>query len=134
MCREGGGSGFVKRSSLWTGGLQITRIHNWNHDPKMTWSRTRSRHHRGYGYKWEQARELVLRRDSGLCQSCLKANRVTQASQVDHIKPRSKGGTDDEGNLQSICTPCHLAKTAEDEGRKHRPKVQIDVSGWPVGS
>jgi HNH endonuclease. len=38
------------------------------------------------------------------------------AKHVDHIIPKSQGGTDDDGNLQSLCAACHRAKTAR-EGR-----------------
>jgi 5-methylcytosine-specific restriction protein A len=41
---------------------------------------------------------------------------VTEASQVDHIKPLFKGGTDAPANLQSLCVPCHEAKTRADAG------------------
>lgn len=73
-----------------------------------------NRHQRGYGWGWEQLRVRILHRDSGLCQPCLKAKRVTIAQQVDHITPKAHGGTDDEANLQSICDPCHRDKTARE--------------------
>lgn len=38
------------------------------------------------------------------------------ASLVDHIKPLRKGGTNDEKNLQSLCTRCHNKKTNEQDG------------------
>ncbi|MFL9899046.1 HNH endonuclease [Paraburkholderia fungorum] len=76
-----------------------------------------SRHARGYGAAWTRQRELILKRDGGLCQPCLRARRVTRATQVDHIKSRAEGGTDDESNLQSICEPCHKAKTARESAR-----------------
>lgn len=97
----------------------------------MAWSKT-SRHQRGYGWEWEKARRRTLKRDNGLCQPCLKANRITQASQVDHIKPKAKGGTDDEENLQAICVDCHKIKTAEDEGKTLTPRVRIGIDGWPM--
>ena len=55
---------------------------------------------RGYGYKWQKLRELVIRRDKGLCQECLRLGFVTAGSDVDHIKSKAKGGTDDLENLQ----------------------------------
>ena len=80
-------------------------------------SRRGSRHARGYGAAWTRLRDLVLKRDGGLCQPCLRARRVTRATQVDHIKSKAEGGTDDESNLQSICEPCHKAKTARESAR-----------------
>ncbi len=95
----------------------------------MPWPTT-SRHERGYGTAWDKLRKLVLQRDKHLCQPCQRARRVTPATQVDHITPKAKGGTDELTNLQSICAPCHEAKTLEDEGK--RPKVEIGVDGWPA--
>jgi len=65
-----------------------------------------------------------------LCQPCLRKRVVTVATQVDHRVPKAKSGTDDDGNLQSICAPCHQAKTAEENGVKSRPSIGDD--GWPV--
>lgn len=72
-----------------------------------------------------------MARDCGLCQVCMRKGLVTLATQVDHIKPKAKGGTDDEANCQAICTPCHAAKTLTDEGK--RPKLVIGADGWPLG-
>ena len=101
----------------------------------MAWDRT-SRHTRGYGTAWDKLRVFVLRRDKGLCQTCLPNGRTELASQVDHIKPKAKGGTDDMSNLAAICGDCHRAKTqresAEAQGRTHRPRPTIGMDGWPV--
>ena len=75
-----------------------------------------TRHQRGYGSEWVKLRKAVLSRDSRLCQVCMAGDRVKVANAVDHIKPKSAGGTDSMSNLQSICTACHGAKTAR-EGR-----------------
>lgn len=100
----------------------------------MAWSRT-SRHERGYGSSWDKLRIIVLRRDKGLCQPCLTRNRTELATQVDHVLPKAKGGTDDFDNLQAICGPCHDEKTkaenAEAQGRTYRPKQAIGEDGWP---
>ena len=55
---------------------------------------------------------------------------ITAASQVDHIKPKAKGGTDEETNLEAICTVCHTRKTTIENGG--RPKQAIGSDGWPV--
>ena len=73
---------------------------------------------------------MVLTRDYHLCQACLSRDRVTPANQVDHIVPRAKGGSDDMDNLQSLCKPCHDAKTVIDNGGK--PRQTIGLDGWPV--
>lgn len=90
---------------------------------------------RGYGTAWRKLRAQVLQRDKGICQACLASHRVTVASDCDHIIPKAKGGTDDFGNLQMLCGPCHAEKTqreaAEAQGRKL--KVQTGLDGWPTG-
>lgn len=34
------------------------------------------------------------------------------ATDVDHIRPRSRGGTDDDSNLTSACHPCNMSKNS----------------------
>lgn len=72
----------------------------------------------------------MLVRDKYLCQPCLRLGRYREAQEVDHIKPLSKGGTDNPRNLEGICKPCHEAKTLIDSGVK--AKIAIDVDGWPI--
>jgi 5-methylcytosine-specific restriction endonuclease McrA len=95
---------------------------------------TRSRHERGYGWQWTKTRAIILARDNGLCQPCLANGRPTPATEVDHISPKHKGGTDDHDNLQAICDQCHTAKTereaAEAQGRRVRQTIGAD--GWPL--
>lgn len=79
-------------------------------DKGSRWSK-KSRHERGYGTEWDRLRNIVLGRDMHLCQVCLAAGVYRPGSQVDHIKPKSQGGTDDIENLQSICKECHKEKT-----------------------
>lgn len=77
-------------------------------------SKRGNRHARGYGNAWVAIRARILSRDSGLCQPCKRAGRVTIATEVDHIIPKSQGGTDDDDNLQTICSPCHKTKTGSE--------------------
>jgi len=99
----------------------------------MAWHRS-SRHDRGYDANWVKLRKLVLQWDKHLCQPCKRAGRVTQATEVDHITPKSCGGDDSADNLQSICRECHKTKTqdeaAEAQGRK--PRLSFDANGYPV--
>src|SRR5262245_40732128 len=90
--------------------------------------RRTSRHERGYGTAWDKLRTRILERDHGICQPCQGAGRLTLASQVDHIKPKADGGTDDEANLQAICKPCHDAKTAA-ESQRARGVGGVSFSG-----
>lgn len=101
------------------------------------WEST-SRHERGYGSAWVKLRAWVKRRDRGLCQPCLRVGRYTAMSAVDHIVPKSSGGTDTAENLECICDACHRAKTqaeaAAAQGKRLRPKAAFDRSGrviWP---
>lgn len=79
-----------------------------------------SRHDRGYGREWQVTRKRILSRDKGLCQPCLQASRYRPAQQVDHIIPKAEHGTDADSNLQSICKPCHDAKTQAEAQRARR--------------
>lgn len=85
-----------------------------------------SRHARGYGTAWDKLRKVVLRRDMWLCQECSRHGRTTPAKDVDHIKRKADGGTDQLDNLQSLCRPCHIAKTrAENQGLD-----EVGLDGW----
>ena len=66
---------------------------------------------RGYGWQWQQLRLRILQRDLYMCQACKRAGRITPARDVDHRINKAAGGTDDPDNLQSLCKPCHEAKT-----------------------
>lgn len=101
--------------------------------PRKAWDHAgRSRHKRGYGSAWEKVRKEALKRDKGLCQVCLKDERVTPAEAVDHIQPKAKGGTDDLANLAAICRPCHIDKTMRENGRRQKPQRTIGPDGWPI--
>jgi hypothetical protein len=53
----------------------------------------------------------VLKRAGGRCQLCHTNERPLH---VDHIVPRSKGGTNDLVNLQALCDECNLGKSNKD--------------------
>jgi len=74
-----------------------------------------SAHKRGYGRAWQRLRALKLATDP-LCEYCKARNRITPATEVDHYKPRERGGTDDWENLRSACKSCHSSKTAREDG------------------
>lgn len=105
----------------------------------MPWS-NESRQSRGYGSEWVKIRKLVMARDKGLCQPCLRDCRVTMATQVDHIVSKAEAKrkrwtetqVNDLTNLQAICKPCHDKKTTEETGRTYRPKIETGLDGWPV--
>jgi 5-methylcytosine-specific restriction protein A len=74
-------------------------------------------------------RARVLRTNP-LCVACQRKGRITIATEVDHITPLFKGGTDDEENLAGMCHQCHADKTVADLGQA--PRVTIGIDGWPV--
>ncbi|MBT0725145.1 HNH endonuclease [Rosenbergiella sp. S61] len=82
-----------------------------------SWSqhqRGQSRHQRGYGSSWTRLRAETLKRDRYICQQCLRDGHPSPASTVDHIKAKAHGGTDHPDNLESLCVPCHKAKTSRE--------------------
>jgi 5-methylcytosine-specific restriction protein A len=75
------------------------------------------------GRPWRRKREEILKRDSYLCVPCKQQDRITLASEVDHVIPQAEGGSEDDSNLQSICEACHKAKTHAEAARgvkRHR--------------
>ena len=75
---------------------------------------------RGYGWSWSKLRDSV-RVEEPLCRRCLEVGRIQQTEEVDHIIPKSNGGTDDRANLQGLCKSCHSRKTmTEDNGIARR--------------
>lgn len=68
------------------------------------------------GETWRHIRKAQLQREP-LCRCCSAAGRVMLAVEVDHVRPLAEGGTDDPGNLQSLCHDCHVVKTRADIAR-----------------
>jgi 5-methylcytosine-specific restriction protein A len=83
------------------------------HDPAPRLNSTQ----RGYGYKWQQAREGYLRKHP-LCKDHQDRGMIVMATEVDHIIAH-KGGMElfwDSDNWQSLCKSCHSIKTAREDG------------------
>jgi len=58
----------------------------------------------------------VLARDQWTCCSCGRSTRQDGVLlEVDHIIPRSRGGTDAVGNLQTLCKKCNIGKSNRDD-------------------
>ena len=51
-------------------------------------------------------REHIKARDGHKCVYCGSTENLT----VDHVRPKSKGGTDTADNLVTACRPCNQAK------------------------
>ncbi len=72
---------------------------------------------RGYGYKWQKAREAWLN-DHPLCAYCDRLGRVTAGCVVDHIVAH-RGDMVlfwDRSNWQTLCKPCHDSVKQAEEG------------------
>jgi len=83
-----------------------------------------------------EARAIVQKRDRGICAACGLDTRKLKRSvagrgrarrlrelgfkirtslwELDHIVPLIDGGSHELSNLQTLCTPCHKTKTAEE--------------------
>lgn len=59
---------------------------------------------KGFNYGYSSRRKAVLHRDNYTCQCCGKKNCQLQTH---HIIFRSRGGTDDENNMITLCKECH---------------------------
>lgn len=55
----------------------------------------------------------ILRRDGYTCQYCGKTGKDSEL-EIDHVIPVSRGGTNDEGNLQVACRDCNRGKMADE--------------------
>ena len=80
---------------------------------------------RGCGRRWERLTRMFRRRNP-LCTDPFGIHAadgvVVPSEQVDHIVPRSAGGTDDWSNMQALSTSCHSRKTVLCDGGFGRAK------------
>ncbi len=82
------------------------------------WYRDKNTYKR-YGRVWRQIRKQHI--DSHpLCEACKQKGILTPADEVHHIIPLSEGGTNEAGNLMSLCKSCRSKITARDGGRWKR--------------
>lgn len=66
----------------------------------------------------------VLARDNWTCCSCGRSSKDEGIIlEVDHIVPRSKGGSNDMGNLQTLCKKCNIGKSNKDDTDLRRINV-----------
>jgi len=85
------------------------------------------------GRKLQAIREAHFRLHP-LCVRCvdLDARPLQPATELDHIVALCNGGRDVESNRQGLCPAHHLEKTAQDMGRKYRPRVRIGADGYQI--
>ena len=67
---------------------------------------------------WRKLRAIKISMNP-FCELCEKKGIVKAAKEVDHIKPIRQGGAPlSLDNLQSLCTPCHAAKSAKEKAKE----------------
>lgn len=71
--------------------------------------------------RWQKVRKLALARDRHLCVECLKRDRLTRATVVDHVVMLREAPhlAYVLSNLASLCSGCNARKNAEE--RRGRP-------------
>lgn len=79
---------------------------------RPAWGGTSQRERTGRPGLSQATRMRILRRDCYTCECGARSSR-----QVDHIVPRSEGGTDEDDNLVTRCDACHARKSAEEGAR-----------------
>lgn len=70
------------------------------------------------GSPWQRIRERILDRDDYKCRTC---NKPAWRLEVDHVVPLEFGGTNDDANLQTLCSGCHIEKTRAERQRNTIP-------------
>jgi 5-methylcytosine-specific restriction enzyme A len=94
-------------------GASRCRIHERIYQAELDRGRPGARA-RGYNVKWERIRRHFLEAFP-LCVMCR-----APATDVDHIIAKRDGGSDDWGNLRSLCHSCHSSRTGRDQGHFSR--------------
>ena len=72
--------------------------------------------------RWKRLRLVMFRRDHFICQMCRRIESNTAKLVCDHITPH-KGDEAlfwDQGNLQTVCKPCHDSEKQKQERAQAR--------------
>jgi len=86
-------------------------------------------------------REIVFRRDRGLCAACGHDERLSGEWEADHRVPLIDGGGLELSNVQTLCVPCHRTKTAREAAARARarriasaptPGPLLGLMRWPA--
>lgn len=82
---------------------------------------------------WENRKQAVLWRDRYVCQYCQR-NCIEQGlvAQVDHIIPRSRGGTTAWSNLVCACQKCNQDKGSQTATEYGYPQMEGKVWTYPA--
>ena len=81
------------------------------------------------GRKLQAARLRIWSADPH-CARCRKLVAYPHGFELDHITALHKDGSNDDENMQVLCPPCHVMKSAEDMG--YAKRAQFDSSGRVV--
>lgn len=57
--------------------------------------------------QWEKNRQEVMDRARGLCEAGERSVCTVRGEHAHHVQLRSRGGSDDPGNLLWVCLRCH---------------------------
>lgn len=96
---------------------------------------------------WDRLREHVFKRDGYTCLNCgLSATAAVRGKSahvsyqtpepgnplsLDHVVPRSQGGIDHVGNLQTLCLRCNMSKGGRFEWLEPSdPEAQFPPEGY----
>lgn len=109
--------------ALWCAELVLTRLIKDHRKAKRKKEREREREKRRLEYQDRRMandaehakvtramRYEVLRRDGFRCVRCGRGREDGVKLHVDHIKPVSRGGKSEMGNLQTLCEDCNCGK------------------------
>ncbi len=86
---------------------------------------------RGYGYRWQKAREGFLR-NHPLCADCARRGITQAADVVDHITPH-RGDMNmfwDRDNWQALCANCH--NSFKQRLEKSGVEAGCNIDGVPI--
>lgn len=61
---------------------------------------------------WQRTRLAVIARDLGVCQLCGRLV-STEGGDIDHIREKSAGGTDELSNLRLLHRSCHAKRHSQ---------------------
>ena len=66
---------------------------------------------------WQETRVRIWHRDKGrcqgpYCQNCCPYSLPLQDAHIDHIQEISRGGTNADSNLRTLCRRCHCLRAS----------------------
>jgi hypothetical protein len=87
-----------------------------------------------YPPDWQARRKRVLKRDNSTCQRCgVRSTRVDDVRlDVDHIIPKSDGGSHALHNLQALCPSCHAEKHSVNRKLEQRARTYESRNRGPL--